>query len=367
MKKSDISDAQPPAKILIISDEAVTRQKLHALLQEAGHQVDAAKDPQAAQILLGPNRYDVVITDIIISSPAGAELLKLQNKIAPHIPFVLITSTLNRDEAAKATRAGVAVDYLIKPVSDPDLLRAVTRAIGVKQMLDKNSRLSAEAQRNYHQLEQLVQKQNAELATAYYEVTCAHQFTLDALVAMLDTREKSAGLYSLRIREFALLIADELDLPDDELEDIACGARLHDIGKVAIPDAILLKPGKLTEEEWAVVRTHPQVGYDILRSSKQLESVAEIVLSHHERYDGNGYPRRLKGNDICMGARIFAVVDAYASMRSNRAYRKPLPSKLAVEEIKRCSGTQFHPEIVDAFIRCLPQLLQWDTFDLEQA
>jgi putative nucleotidyltransferase with HDIG domain len=140
------------------------------------------------------------------------------------------------------------------------------------------------------------------------------------------------------------------------VDDISRGALLHDIGKMAIPDAILMKPGRLTEEEWKVVKNHPKTGYDILKSSPFLQRAAEIVYSHQEKYDGSGYPRGLCGTGICLGGRIFAVVDAYDAMRTGRIYSKIVAVDQAVEEIKNKRGTQFDPDVVNALLCCLPKI-----------
>lgn len=354
MEEKGPSGAQDPAQILIVDDEEIIRQVFSALLKEDGHSVDAAKDAQAAQELLKKKSYDVVISDINMPGISGIELLKLQKEIAPDVPFVLITGQPNLDSASEAIRTGSAVDYLIKPVSGPDLNKTVVRAVEIKRVRDENRRLELENQHYQHNLEEMVEQKSAALVKAYHEVTNAYDFTLDALTAMLDAREKSTGRHSVRVREFALILAHEMDVPAEQLDDIARGTMLHDIGKIAIPDGILLKPGPLTKEEWTVMKTHPQIGYDIIRSSKTLGAASEIVLSHHEHFDGSGYPRGLKGDEICLGARIFAVVDAYDAMRSVRVYQGAVPMDEALEEIRRCSGTQFDPVVVDAFMECRP-------------
>ena len=333
------------------------------LLQEDGFHVDVAEDAHAARLLLNEGNYDVVISDIIMPGMSGIELLKVQKETAPDIPFVLITGHPNLASASEAIRTGSAIDYLIKPVSGPELHKTLARALEIKRVRDENRRLEQENRRYQHHLEELVEKKSAALVRAYTEVRRAYDFSLESLVAMLDAREKSTGRHSVRVREFALILAHELDVPADQLDDIARGTMLHDIGKIGIPDEILLKPGKLTEEEWAVMKTHPQIGYDILHSCEQLAPAAEIVLSHHERYDGTGYPRGLKGDEICLGARLFSVVDAYDAMRSERVYQDPVTKEEAQEEIRRNAGTQFDPKIVDTFFACQPlfeEMAHWD-------
>lgn len=370
MKQKDHSNLLDPAQILIVDDEEIIRQVFGELLQEAGLHVDTAKDAQTAQTMLQNKNYDVVLCDIVMPGISGIELLKLQKEAAPDIPFVLVTGHPNLDSASEAIRTGSAIDYLVKPVSGPELQKTVMRAVQIKRVRDENQRLELENQRYQYHLEELVEKKSAALVKAYHEISRAYDFTLEALAAMLDAREKSTGKHSIRVREFALILSHEMDVPADQLDDIARGTMLHDIGKIAIPDDILLKPGKLTEEEWVVMKTHPQIGYDIIHSSEQLSSAAEIVLSHHERYDGTGYPRGLKGDKICLGARIFSVVDAYDAMRSVRVYQDSVPMDKALEKIRRCSGTQFDPAVVTAFMECQPlfeEIAHWDFSEEDEA
>jgi HD-GYP domain-containing protein (c-di-GMP phosphodiesterase class II) len=147
-----------------------------------------------------------------------------------------------------------------------------------------------------------------------------------------------------------------MGLTPEEIDIVHRGALMHDIGKIIIPDAILLKKGPLTPEEWIIVKQHPQTGYDIVRACPAMEKVSEIVFSHQERYDGSGYPRGLKGNLICLGARIFAIIDTYDAIRSNRPYSSGKSAEVAIAQIKAGRGTQFDPEVVDAFYRCQPRI-----------
>ena len=213
-------------------------------------------------------------------------------------------------------------------------------------------RLKKENVRYQNHLEDMVREKSAALRNALDQVRTSYDFTLEAMAGLLDAREKSTAHHSTRVRDLSVIMAREMGLSQTEIEDLARGALLHDIGKICIPDAILLKPGALTPEEREIMKTHPEVGYRLLRASAYLEHVAELVYTHHEHYDGSGYPRGLKGEAIMIGARIFAVIDAYDAMRSNRVYRKAMPVEAALTEIKRNRGTQFDPQVVDAFLRC---------------
>lgn len=178
----------------------------------------------------------------------------------------------------------------------------------------------------------------------------------NTVAAMLQAREKATGDHSRRVTRMAVILAQALRLPPPQIELCEQGALLHDIGKIAIPDTILLKPGPLTDEEREIIKQHPKTGYDILKSDPEFKDIAEIVLSHQERFDGTGYPRGLKGMDICIGARIFAVVDSYDAMRAGRVYSASKTPEEALEEIERCSGTHFDPQVVEAFRHCQNRL-----------
>ncbi|HNX33763.1 MAG TPA: diguanylate cyclase [Kiritimatiellia bacterium] len=182
------------------------------------------------------------------------------------------------------------------------------------------------------------------------------RYVFHMLVAMLDAREKATGDHSKRVAQMAGSLANAMKLPRHQIELVTQGALLHDIGKIAIPDTILLKPASLSAAERKIVQKHPKTGHDILCSSPEFNAISEIVLSHQERFDGTGYPRGLKGKRICLGARIFAVADAYDAIRAGRPYAAPRSAGEALCEIQRGRGTQFDPDVVDALTRCQHEL-----------
>ncbi len=190
---------------------------------------------------------------------------------------------------------------------------------------------------------------NEELNRSYNE-------TLHALVKALDTRDSETGGHSERVTQMALFIARQLKLDEKVIQEIQWGALLHDVGKIGIPDHILRKPGKLTEDEWIVMRTHPQVGYEMLQEIPFLAPSLDVVLHHHERFDGTGYPSGLSGKTIPIAARIFAIADTYDAMTNDRPYRKAFYTEKALEEIQQCANSQFDPEIVNAFLTAFEQV-----------
>jgi putative nucleotidyltransferase with HDIG domain len=222
-------------------------------------------------------------------------------------------------------------------------VRAIERA--------QSRRKLALARNRYHQgLARRVREKTAELTDALRHTADAYNSTLSALVAALDAREHETSDHSQRVVRYTLAIAQKMGLQSEQLDQIGRGALLHDIGKIGVPDSILLKAGPLTPAEWIEMRKHPEIGHQILQSIGFLNEAAEIVLSHQERWDGGGYPRRLKGAEIPLGARIFAIADTLDAMTSDRPYRRGVGYEEARAEIARCSGSQFDPACVQAFL-----------------
>jgi len=180
----------------------------------------------------------------------------------------------------------------------------------------------------------------------------SYMATMEALAAALTVHETDTVEHDRRVAEYAAFLARRMNIDEEQIMKIKRGALLHDIGKIGIPDVILQKAGSLTDAERGIIRQHTAIGYGILKNIPFLQEEAEMVYQHHENYDGNGYPRRLSGNTITFGARLFAVVDTFDALRSDRVYRKAISLKDAVAEIKRCSGTQFDPAIVEVFLSC---------------
>lgn len=218
----------------------------------------------------------------------------------------------------------------------------------VKQYLDRTTESVLELREAHTRL----QEAHTQLKNALATLDKSYDGTLRSLVAALDARDSETAGHSERVADLTMAIAEEMGIQpnSDEWRWMSWGALLHDVGKIAIPDDILRKPGVLTDQEWEAMRTHPRTGFDILKSVEFLAPAAEIVLSHHERYDGTGYPRGLAGDEIPIGARIFMIADAFDAMTSNRAYRSAMPAEEALAEILRNSGSQFDPAAVRAFL-----------------
>jgi putative nucleotidyltransferase with HDIG domain len=193
---------------------------------------------------------------------------------------------------------------------------------------------------------------NIEVRRVSEELRVSYDGTLEALVNALDARDQETKGHSIRVQSYMMDIAREMGVVEGTQDwvDMQRGSLLHDVGKIGVSDSILLKPSKLTDEEWASMRQHPEIGYNMLKQVKFLQGAAEIILCHHERWDGHGYPRGLHEDEIPLGARIFTIVDTFDSMTSDRPYRKALTTLDSLNEIMRCSGSQFDPRVVEAFL-----------------
>lgn len=333
--------------LFLVDDEPSITKVVGRILEEEGYQVDTEQAPLVAMERLrkSPGLYDVVITDLHMPDANGLELIDVLQETDRMSVSIVLTGYATKDSAVSSLRRGV-FEFIEKPIRTDELLAVVERAIDYR-------RLRVENERYRMRLEDMVQQKSAALQEALDRLKHSHDFTLQALASMLDAREHATGKHCVRVRDMAVFLGKAMDLAGEELNTLAQGALLHDIGKISVPDAILLKQDKLTDAEWKVMKTHAEVGYNIIKISPYLDDVAELIYTHHERYDGTGYPRGLREAQIPLGARIFSVVDAYDAMRSHRPYRLSLGTDGAMAEIRRCAGSQFDPAIVPVFLRCI--------------
>ncbi len=334
--------AEGTARVLIVDDDAVVREAISMVLSDEGYECQTTSGADAALDIVRTSDPHLVISDMKMPGKDGLWLLDRLRRERPDTAVVMLTAYGDTEAAVECLRRG-ATDYLLKPPKSTDLLRAIERALSRRR--DERAR-----ERYRTSLQRSVREKAVDLRRALAEVETAYHSTLYALVAALDAREHETGDHSQRVGRYTLALADRLGVPMAQRNDIFRGALLHDIGKIGVPDAILLKPGPLDAAEWEEMRKHPQTGFNILKSIGFLQVPAEIVLSHQERYDGTGYPRGLRAEEIPLGARIFAVADALDAMVSDRPYRRSLGFERALEEIGRQSGTQFDPAVVAALV-----------------
>jgi putative nucleotidyltransferase with HDIG domain len=284
-----------------------------------------------------------MLTDLNMPGISGMELLTRVRSRYPSLAFLMVTGEDDVRMGIKAMQGG-AEDYLVKPLQIDSVLASLKRALEKK-------RLQQEVENYHRRLEEMVRERTLRLESALRQTERSYEDTLKALGAAIDLRDSQTAGHSQRVALYSRRIAREVCSTEHELQTITWGAWLHDIGKLATPDAILLKPGPLTEEEWVIMRNHAQIGYDLIKRIPFLADAAEIILTHHERCDGSGYPQGLKGVEIPLGARIFAVADTLDAMTSDRPYRPARSFEEAQEEIRRGSGIRYDLEVAKVFLR----------------
>ena len=329
-------------RILIVDDEEAIREVVASLLERQGYRCSSESNGRDAIEHLKRASIDLVLSDRVMPEMDGLQLLSWVRQNDSDIPVIMITAMHDISNAIEAIRNG-AYDYILKPFEKDQLFLSVRRALEHRHLVLEN--------RNYQRnLEQVVEQRTMELKHALSQLEHSYDETLEALGGALDLKDAETEGHCKRVTAFTIAIAKTMHIDEAVLSQLARAAFLHDIGKMAIPDAILRKPGPLNDEERVIMRTHCTIGYKMLIRIPFLREAAEIVLAHQEYYDGTGYPRGLQGEAIPLGARIFAVADALDAMISDRVYRRALSIEHARKEIERCSGTQFDPKIVKVFL-----------------
>jgi putative nucleotidyltransferase with HDIG domain len=332
------------ANILVVDDEPGVRAYICGYLaRRTSYRCIAAADPREALAAIRETTIDVALVDLSIGGEGGLALARRLREEVSDLPVVLVTGTQSFDVAVEAMRIGV-LDYLLKPFAIADLTDAVERAVAWRR-----EALGARSERA--SLLKQIAEGTSRLREAFSECAVASSAALEALLEMLNQRNPETLAHARRVSALSVAVAAELGIDDPSVGHIERGALLHDIGKIAIPDAVIHKPGPLTASEFAIMRSHVQIGYDIAVTVPFLGPAAEIVLATHERYDGTGYPRGLRRAAIPIGARIIAVVDAFDALTSCRVYRDPMCVDWANAEIVREAGSQFDPDVVAAWLR----------------
>jgi putative nucleotidyltransferase with HDIG domain len=329
-------------QILIADDEEAIREVVSTLLEAQGYSCFTVGNGRQALEALSNHPVDLVLSDMVMPEMDGLQLLSWLRTHDRDIPVIMVTAMHDVSTALEAMRRG-AYDYILKPFERDQLLMGVRRALEHRRLIVEN--------RSYQKnLERLVQQRTSELKNALSQLEESYDETLEALGGALDLKDSETEGHCKRVMVFTLEIAKAMDIEPSHLQQLARAAFLHDIGKMAIPDRILRKPGPLNEDERTIMRTHCEIGYNMLVRIPFLREAAEIVLAHQEYFDGTGYPRGLRGEAIPLGARIFSIADALDAMISDRPYRSALPVQHARDEIQRCAGTQFDPTIVEVFL-----------------
>jgi putative nucleotidyltransferase with HDIG domain len=333
-----------PDRILVVDDEEPIREIVASMLTTAGYACkQAASGMEALAVLTSGEEFELMLSDLMMADLDGIGLLERTKEKYPDMPVVMVTAVHDISVALAAIRNG-AYDYLLKPFEREQLLNTVSRAL-------ENRRLKVENRTYQTNLESLVKARTDQLQAAMANLERSYDITLEALGDALDLKDRETEGHSRRVTLFTIAIAQALGMPREQITVIARGAFLHDIGKMAIPDKILNKPGKLETDEMTIMKEHAYHGYQIVKKIPFLAEAAEIVYSHQEKFDGSGYPRHLKGTQIPLGARIFSIADTLDAITSDRPYRPAQSLAAARAEIEKFSGRQFDPDIVKVFLQ----------------
>jgi cyclic di-GMP phosphodiesterase len=329
-------------RILIVDDEVEITEILADLLSE-DYECLRAASAEEALACLNEREFQLVISDITMPGMSGLDMIPHVKELSPETVVVMISGMQTVESAIGALRLG-AFDYLMKPFD----LRQVEAV--VKRALEHHDLVVAK-QRYENHLEELVEQRTVELDKALNSLEGAYRATLKALTAALETRDSETHGHSERVVSYSLRLGREYGLNSEEMKSLEFGSLLHDIGKIGVPDSILRKPAKLTEEEWVRMREHPLHGQQILRGIEFLQGASRVVAQHHEKWDGSGYPLGLRAEEIDICARIFAVADAFDAITSDRVYRRGKSYEAAAQELDDWAGRQFDAKVVEAFHR----------------
>jgi response regulator RpfG family c-di-GMP phosphodiesterase len=329
-------------RILLVDHDSAVRALVAARLVLEGYECVQAGDAERAKEVLTDGAFDAVIASLL-ADKSGLDLLREVHERLPHVPFVICTHEDEVHTAVESMKIGAA-DYLLKPVQLDLMVDSLERALQGEQ-----AKIDQEVYQG--DLEEMVRRRTQQLQSANRRIEYTYDETLAALGGALELRDIETQGHSRRVTHYCLELARAFHCPAEEMRSIYRGSALHDIGKIAIPDAILLKPDRLSAEETVVMQTHVRIGYELVCRIAFLSPAAQIVLTHHERWDGTGYPQGLRGIEIPIGSRIFAIADTLDAMTSDRPYRSALPFDAARNEIERESGQQFDPEVARVFLQ----------------
>lgn len=322
-------------RVLVVDDEPLVGEAIERILRSYGYAVSVAHSAEQALQILAQQSVDLCLSDLHMPGMNGHDLVQQVHQRYPGIPVVIMTGDASVEVLREALNNG-ASDFITKPWRAHELPVVIERNI-------RRHSLWIEEQKSHIR----------RLNEAYSDM-------LEALLSALETREKEIEGHSERVTAYTMILAEAMGVPHHQHPDLERGALLHDIGKIGIPDSILFKPGPLSAEEWKVMYQHPVIGYQMCMKIRSLQTAArDVILRHHEQWDGSGYPQGLRGEDIPLGARIFAVADTIDAMTSDRPYRSALSIDEVSAELERCAGAQFDPQVVKAFFSISPAV--WTT------
>jgi putative two-component system response regulator len=352
IETTDGREGAPRIRVLVVDDEEFLRSIVRERLEIAGYSVEEASNGKEALAMLeGSGPYGVLLTDIQMPVMDGIALLGESGRRCPGTAGIVMSANAELDTAVHALKMG-ACDYITKPFNFDVLLITIENALRKKDL----ERQLDDYRTN---LEVKVKEQTDVINSMYVR-------SIDAMIKALEAKDYYTRGHSQRVTIYSLAIAAELGMKGEEMEDLRRASVLHDLGKIGVREAVLNKPGRLSEEEFTNIVRHPETAVRILEPIPFFRPLLPAILYHHERFDGKGYPSRLAGKNIPFASRIMTIADTFDAMTSTRAYRKALPASDAIAEIRRCSGTQFDPDIVPAFLACQSKIVIPDEVSLPE-
>lgn len=322
-------------RIIGVDDEEGILDSLRVLLEDSNYEFIGITNPLEAIERVRQEHFDLMLLDFMMTPLHGDEVVEEIRKFNKELYILLLTGHKDLAPPLETIKRLDIQGYCEKSDKFDQLILLIESGIKSVKQMDEIKQINEKLEDSKEQLEQ-----------AYLDMVETLRYTVEA-------KDSYTRGHSDRVSEYSVLIGEKLGLPEDQIKTLRIGGLFHDIGKIGIPDSILLKPAKLTDDEYSQIKNHPSIGAHILGSAVIFKDIIPIVKHHHERYDGNGYPSRLKGEEIPYIARIAAVADTFDAMTSRRSYRGPIDIEHVKEEIKRCEGTQFDPKIAEAFLDIL--------------
>ena len=333
MRHSEIvNENVKPYKIIAVDDEKGIIDSLSVFLKRSGYTLVGLTDPYEAIERVKNEHFDLMLLDFIMTPIHGDKVVEEIRKFNENLYILLLTGHKDLAPPLETIKRLSIQGYCEKSNRFDQLLLLIESGLRSVEQMNTINRINEE-----------LKEKNEELKAAYLDSIQTLRYTVEA-------KDKYTSGHSDRVAAFSVLIGKYLGLPEKDLETLRIGGLFHDIGKIGVPDAVLLKPGKLTDNEYSEIKNHPSIGKQILANSTVFREVIPIVYYHHEKFDGTGYPEQLKGEDIPYFARITAVADTFDAMTTKRSYRNALPLDVVRKEIESCAGTQFDPEIVKVFL-----------------
>jgi cyclic di-GMP phosphodiesterase len=349
----------PRKRVLVIDDDETIRYITQVLVRGLGHDVEPARDgvEGLAKLRLG---VDLVLLDVVMPGMDGFEVCRRirRDPFGADVPVIMVTSLATRNDRLQAVEAG-ANDFIAKPVDETELRVRSASLLKMKEAQDALKRHQAHLEEVVEQRTTSLRKALEEMAEAQRLAYRAQLDTVARLAILAEYKDKVTARHVQRMSEYSAVIARGLGLPPGEVELILHASQMHDVGKIAVPDAILRKPASLDGSEWDVMRRHPTIGSLILdnSTSQVLQAGRVIALHHHERWDGTGYPSGLSGDTIPLWGRICSVADVFDAVTSDRPYKPAYSNEEAIDILRAGRGTQFDPQVVDAFLERLDEIL----------